>query len=271
MRDVRLHVPAIRNRVTGKSMGEHCEEMAKTWDIGRQEQDQVTLQSHQRAVAAQEAGFFTDLVIPVDGATRDAFPRRDTSLDALARLEPVFDRTSGKGTITAASSSPLSDGAAGVWVASEAGLARLPPSVRRARLVDFQFGAVDIARDGLLMSPAFDIPRLLARNGLTYDDIGLYEIHEAFAAQLLCHLKALDSPAFVRERAGVDVKLGTVPRDRINPNGGSVALGHPFAATGARILSQTVKELAGARQGTRAIVSVCADGGVGCVALLEAT
>ncbi len=271
MRDVRLHVPAIRNRVTGKSMGEHCEEMAKTWDIGRQEQDQVTLQSHQRAVAAQEAGFFTDLVIPVGGATRDAFPRRDTSLDALARLEPVFDRTNGKGTITAASSSPLSDGAAGVWVASEAGLARLPPSVPRARLVDFQFGAVDIARDGLLMSPAFDIPRVLARNGLTYDDVGLYEIHEAFAAQLLCHLKALDSPAFVRERAGVDVKLGTVPRDRINPNGGSVALGHPFAATGARILSQTVKELAGARQGTRAIVSVCADGGVGCVALLEAT
>jgi acetyl-CoA C-acetyltransferase len=269
LREVGLYVPAVKNRVTGKSMGEHCEETAKLWEIGRPEQDEVALQSHQRAVAAQDRGFFDDLVVAVDGVARDAFPRRDTSLGALARLKPVFDTTSGRGTITAGNSSPLTDGAAGLWVASDAGLARLPPGIPRARLVDFAQGAVDIERDGLLMAPAFAIPRLLARNSLAYADVGLYEIHEAFAAQVLYHLKALDSPAFVREKAGVAATLGTVPRDRVNPNGGSVALGHPFAATGARILSQTVKELASMPPGARAMVSICADGGLGTVALLE--
>jgi acetyl-CoA C-acetyltransferase len=230
----------------------------------------VALESHQRAVAAQHRGFFADLVVPVDDVAVDAFPRRDTSLEALAKLPPVFDRTSGRGTATAGNSSPLTDGAAALWVASEVGLARLPSATPRARLVDFELGAVDIQREGLLMAPAYVIPRLLARNHLRYADVQLWEIHEAFAAQVLYQVKALESGAFLREKAKVDVDLGAVPGDRINPNGGSVALGHPFGATGARILSQAVKELAAMGSGARALVSICADGGVGTVALLQA-
>ena len=268
--DVRLQVQSIKNRATGKSMGEHSEETAKAWEIGRAEQDALALESHQRAVAAQDRGFFTDLVLPLDGVDHDAFPRRNTSLESLGKLQPVFDRTSGKGTATAGNSSPLTDGAAGVWVASEAGLGRLPASLPRARLVDFEVGAVDIWTEGLLMAPAYSIPRLLTRNGLAYRDVALWEIHEAFSAQVLYQLKALDSPTFRKNKAKVEADLGTVPRDRINPNGGSVALGHPFGATGARILSQSIKELSAMPKGSKAIVSICADGGVGTVALLEA-
>ena len=267
--DVGLQLQSIKNRTTGKSMGEHSEETAKLWEIGREEQDALALQSHQRAVAGQDRGFFADLIIPVDGVEIDAFPRRKTSLESLAKLPPVFDRTSGHGTATAGNSSPLTDGAAAIWVASEKGLARLPSASPRARLVDFEVGAVDIATEGLLMAPAYSIPRLLARNGLAYSDIALWEIHEAFSGQVLYQLKALDSPSFVKNKAKVDALLGTVPRERLNPNGGSVALGHPFGATGARILSQAVKELAAMPKGSRALVSICADGGVGTVALLE--
>lgn len=265
-----LEMQSIKNRTTGKSMGEHSEETAKAWEIGRDEQDALALESHARALAAQDRGFFTDLVVPVDGVDHDAFPRRGASLEALAKLPPAFDRTSGHGTATAGNSSPLTDGAAGVWVASDAGLARLPPSMPRARLVDFELAAVDIQNEGLLMAPAYATPRLLARNGMKYADVALWEIHEAFTAQVLYQLKALDSPSFLKNNARVDADLGTVPRDRLNPNGGSVALGHPFGATGARILSQAVKELAALPKGSRAIVSICADGGIGTVALLEA-
>lgn len=264
-RDVRLQIQSIKNRSTGKSMGEHSEETARVWAIGREEQDQLALAGHQRAIAAQKRGFFADLIVPVGSVTKDAFPRADTSLEKLAKLKPSFG-----GTQTAGNSSPLTDGAAACWVASEAGLARLPSDVPRARLVDFELGAVDIQNEGLLMAPAYAIPRLLARNNLRYEDIQLWEIHEAFAAQVLYQLKALESADFVKEKAGVDRELGRIPRDRINPNGGSVALGHPFGATGARILSQAIKELAALTQGSRAIVSICADGGVGTVALLEA-
>ena len=267
--DVGLQLQSIKNRTTGKSMGEHSEETAKLWEIGREEQDALALQSHQRAVAGQDRGFFADLIIPVDGVEIDAFPRKKTSLESLAKLPPVFDRTSGHGTATAGNSSPLTDGAAAIWVASEKGLARLPSASPRARLVDFEVGAVDIATEGLLMAPAYSIPRLLARNSLAYSDIALWEIHEAFSGQVLYQLKALDSPSFVKNKAKVDALLGTVPRERLNPNGGSVALGHPFGATGARILSQAVKELAAMPKGSRALVSICADGGVGTVALLE--
>jgi acetyl-CoA C-acetyltransferase len=266
-REVRLELQSIKNRSTGKSMGEHSEETAKAWQIGRAEQDEVALESHRRAIAAQDRGFFDDLVIPVDGVERDAFPRRDTSMEALAKLPPAFDRTSG--TQTAGNSSPLTDGAAALWVATETGLGRLPPSTPKARLVDFELAAVDIFEEGLLMAPTYAVPHLLARNGLRYDDVNLWEIHEAFASQVLYQIKALDSPSFVKQKAKVDADLGTVPRDRVNPNGGSVALGHPFGATGARILSQAVKELATMREGSRAIVSICADGGVGTVALLQ--
>jgi acetyl-CoA C-acetyltransferase len=267
--DVRLYIPEVKNRVTGKSMGEHCEEMAKTWNISREEQDAVALQSHQRAVAAQERGFFDDLIVPVAGVDKDGFPRPDTSAEKLAKLSPAFDKQSGQGTLTAGNSSPLTDGAAAIWVATDEGLGRLPADLPRVRLVDFEMAAVDIFHEGLLMAPTYAIPRLLSRHQLGYDDIALWEIHEAFAAQLLCNLKALEDPEFVRKNAGVEHGFGRVPRDRINPNGGSVALGHPFAATGARILAQAVKELAAMPSGSRAIVSVCIDGGLGTVALLQ--
>jgi acetyl-CoA C-acetyltransferase len=267
--DIGLYVPQIKNRATGKSMGEHTEEMAKTWGIGRREQDELTLDSHRRAVAAQDHGFFDDLVLPLDDVVRDGFPRRDTSLEKLAKLPPVFDRESGRGTLTAGNSSPLTDGAAAVWIATSEGLARLPEALPRARLVDFEIAAVDVFAEGLLMAPASAIPRLLARHGLRFEDVALWEIHEAFAAQVLCHLAALEDREFVRAKAGVEHTFGRFPRERVNPNGGSVALGHPFAATGARILSQAVKELAALPKGSRAIVSICADGGQGTVALLE--
>src|SRR5271163_1386598 len=266
--DVRLFVPEVKNRVTGRSMGEHAEDMAKDWNIGRREQDELALEGHQRAIAAQDRGFFADLIVPLDGVNKDHFPRRDTSLEKLAKLKPVFDRTSGRGTLTAGNSSPLTDGAAAIWVANDHGMDRLPQSLPRARLVDFELAAVDIFHEGLLMAPVTAIPRLLARHGLTYDDIALWEIHEAFSAQVACHIKALQDKAFVRAKAGIDNTFGRFPVERMNPNGGSVALGHPFAATGARILSQAVKELAAMPAGSRAIVSICGDGGLGTVALL---
>ena len=267
--DIRLFVPEVKNRVTGRSMGEHTEDMAKTWNITRREQDELALQSHQFAVAAQDRGFFLDLIVPVDGVSTDHFPRRETSLEKLSKLKPVFDRTSGKGTLTAGNSSPLTDGAAAIWVATEEGIDRLPAKTPRVRLVDVEMAAVDIFTEGLLMAPVSAIPRILARRGLKFDDIALWEIHEAFSAQVLCHIKGLEDRDFVREKAGVEHTFGTFPRNRMNPNGGSVALGHPFAATGARILSQAVKELAAMPKGSRAIVSICADGGLGTVALLE--
>jgi acetyl-CoA C-acetyltransferase len=267
--DIKLYVPEVKNRVTGRSMGEHTEDMAKTWKVSREEQDALALESHQRAVAGQRAGFFDDLIAPLDGINRDHFPRSDTSMEKLARLKPAFDRTSGRGTLTAGNSSPLTDGAAAVWVATMDGLSRLPAATPSVRLVDFELAAVDVFTEGLLMAPVSAIPRLLARNGLRYDDIGLWEIHEAFSAQVACHIKGLSDPAFVQEKAGVPHTFGAFPRERMNPNGGSVALGHPFAATGARILSQAVKELAAMPSGSRAIVSICADGGLGSVALLQ--
>jgi acetyl-CoA C-acetyltransferase len=267
--DIRLFVPEVKNRVTGRSMGEHTEDMAKTWSVARREQDELALESHQRAIAAQDRGFFADLIIPVDGIARDHFPRRDTSMEKLARLKLAFDRASGRGTLTAGNSSPLTDGAAAIWVATEEGLSRLPVETPRVQLVDFEMAAVDIFKEGLLMAPVTAIPRLLSRHRLRFDDIALWEIHEAFSAQVICHLRGLQDEDYVRAKTGLDHTFGSFPRDRMNPNGGSVALGHPFGATGARILSQAVKELAAFPQGSRAIVSICADGGLGTVALLE--
>jgi acetyl-CoA C-acetyltransferase len=268
--DIGLFIPSVVNRTTGMSMGEHTEITAKQWGIGRQDQDAVALASHQTAVAAWAAGFFKDLVIPVAGMARDNIPRADTSLERLAKLKPAFDRTSGQGSLTAGNSSPLTDGAAALWAATEAGLKRLPAATPRVKLVDFEITSIDLRNEGLLMAPAYGVPRLLARNGLAYADIGLWEIHEAFAAQLLFHIKAWEDRGFVRDTAGVSVDLGDFPRERVNPTGGSVALGHPFGATGARILSQAIQELAGRGKGERAIVSICADGGQGTMALLEA-
>jgi acetyl-CoA C-acetyltransferase len=256
------------NRVSGRSMGEHMEDTAKEWGISRTDQDQRAFLSHQAAIAGQDAGFFRDLILPFAGADHDTFPRRDTSLEKLSKLPPVFDRTRGTGSLTAGNSSPLTDGAASVWVGDEQGLGMLgvKPAVR---LVDWEVGAVDFRVDGMLMAPARAIPRLLARNKLRASEISLWEIHEAFAAQVLANIKAATDPVYRRKKAGVDFDLGEFPLDRMNPNGGSIALGHPFAATGARILSQTVKELSTMPAGAKAAVSVCADGGQGTVALLE--
>jgi acetyl-CoA C-acetyltransferase len=270
LRDIRLWIPAIANRTSGLSMGEHTEITAREWEIGRQEQDEIALQSHRSAVAAWDRGFFDDLVIPIGDTKRDAIPRKDTSLERLASLSPSFDRTSGKGTLTAGNSSPLTDGAAAIWVGSSQGMARLPSTRPRVRLVDWEIASVDFRVEGLLMAPAFAIPRLLARNDLRYGDIHLWEIHEAFAAQVAFHLKALQDRKFLAERARVPRDFGPFPFERINPNGGSTALGHPFGATGARIIGMAVKELAAMPKGNRAIVSICADGGLGSVLLLEA-
>jgi acetyl-CoA C-acetyltransferase len=268
--DVRLYIPGIVNRTSGLSMGEHTEITAKDWHVRREDEDAWALDSHQHAVAGWNSGFFDDLVIPIGDFRRDSIPRADTTLEKLAKLSPAFDRTTGQGTLTAGNSSPLTDGAAGLWVSSEKGLERIPAHVPRVKLVDWEIAAVDFRVEGLLMAPAFAIPKLLARHNLRYDDIGLWEIHEAFAAQVLFHIAALESREFLTRKAGVDRDFGPFPRDRVNPNGGSLALGHPFGATGARILSQAVKELATQPAGTLAIVSICADGGQGTVALLEA-
>ena len=270
--DIKLHIPSVKNRATGKSMGEHCEEMAKLWKIPREAQDKIAYDSHAHAVKAMANGFFDDLVINVNGTAKDGIPRADSTLEKLSTLKPAFDR-SGAGTITAGNASPLTDGAAAIWVANAAGLAELPASQPRVKLLDFEIAGVDIFTEGLLMAPAYAIPRLLARNGLTLADIDLWEIHEAFAAQLLCNVAALESETFLREKVNVNNPLGKFPWERLNPNGGSVAIGHPFGATGARILSQATKELAamqvGTTRGKKAIVSICADGGLGTVALLE--
>jgi len=267
--DIHLHIPSVTNRTTGLSMGEHTEITAKEWEIRREDQDQIALESHQRAIAGWERGFFDDLVIPIGDLRRDSIPRKDTSLEKLARLQPSFDRTSGRGTLTAGNSSPLTDGAAALWVASPAGLGRLPADTPAAKLLDWEIASIDFRKQGLLMAPAFAIPRLLARHGLRYADVDLWEIHEAFAAQVLFHIKALESADFVRNKAGVEAAMGAFPRERVNPNGGSVALGHPFGATGARILSQAVKELSNGRPGRYGIVSICTDGGQGGVVLLQ--
>ena len=269
LRDIRLFIPAIANRTTGLSMGEHTEITAKECGIRRVEQDEIALASHRNTVAAWDKGFFDDLVIPVGEVKRDTIPRKDTSLEKLARLPPTFDRTSGKGTLTAGNSSPLTDGAAAIWVASSKGLDRLPARTPRVRLVDWEIASLDFRVEGLLMAPAFAIPRLLARHDLSYADIHLWEIHEAFAAQLAFHLKALQDATFLRERVKVPRDFGRFPTERLNPNGGSTASGHPFGATGARIIGMAVKELAAMPKGQRAIVSICADGGLGSVLLLE--
>ena len=251
-------------------MGQHAEVTARQWGIGRESQDELAAASHLNALRARADDFYRPLLVtpgtfPVDA---DALPRSDSTMERLTRLKPAFDRESG--TLTAGNSSPLTDGAASVWVADAEGLRRLPDDAPRVRLLDWEQAGVDIDAEGLLMAPALAIPRLLSRHGLGYADIQLWEIHEAFAAQVLSTIAALEEREWVRDMAGVEAELGRFPRERVNPNGGSIALGHPFGATGARILSQAAAELAAMPQGSQAVVSICAAGGLGHVALLEA-
>jgi acetyl-CoA C-acetyltransferase len=269
-KDLRLAIPAVKERTTGWSMGQHAEATANQWGITREEQDVFAAESHWNAVRASAEGFYRSLLVspglyPVDA---DTLPRDDSTIERLERLKPAFDRE--HGTITPGNSSPLTDGAASVWVTDAEGRHRLAPDAPMVRLVDWEQAAVDIDAEGLLMAPALAIPRLLARRDLAYGDIDIWEIHEAFAAQVLCTIRALEDRNWLRERARVDRELGPFPREKINPNGGSLALGHPFGATGARILSQAAAELATMPAGSKSVVSVCAAGGLGHVALLEA-
>jgi acetyl-CoA C-acetyltransferase/acetyl-CoA acyltransferase len=264
--DFDLPIHGWANRQSGRSMGEHTEDTAKHFAIAREDQDKRALLSHQSAIKGQDDGFFADLVIPFGGVAHDMIPRRDTSYEKLASLKPVFDRE--HGTLTAGNSSPNTDGAASIFVCDAQGLKRLG-DVPAVKLADWEIAAMDYHEEGILMAPARAIPRLMARNGLRFADIDLWDIHEAFAAQVLANIKAASDPVYRREKAGVDFDLGDFPWARVNPHGGSLAIGHPFAATGARILSQATKELGAMKVGSRAVVSVCADGGHGTVALLQ--
>lgn len=262
-----LPVRGWANRISGRSMGDHTEDTAKRFAIARAEQDQIAFDSHARAVAGQTGGFFDDLILRVGEVSRDTIPRSDSTLEKLASLKPVFD-TGPDGTLTAGNSSPLTDGAAGLWVADEEGLKSLDAK-HAVELVDWQLAAMDYSEEGILMAPARALPKLLARHGLKLADIALFEIHEAFAAQVLANVKAFTDPAYRKAKSGVDFDLGDFPLERLNPHGGSLAIGHPFGATGARILSQAAKELSAHPSGSHAIVSICADGGQGTVTLLR--
>ncbi|MBW7929874.1 MAG: acetyl-CoA C-acetyltransferase [Gammaproteobacteria bacterium] len=266
-RHFKPELPAMAEPRTGLSMGESTELTAKAWGISREAQDQLAFESHQKAARAWDEGFYTDLVMPWQGASRDNNIRPDTTPEKLAALRPVFDRGP-QGTMTAGNSTPLTDGAAAVLLASEA-WARERQLPILAWLRYGQVAAVDfVADEGLLMAPAYAVSTMLAHAGLGLQDFDLYEIHEAFAAQTLATLKAWESAEYCRERLGRGEPLGAIDRSRLNTRGGSLALGHPFAATGARILGTLAKELAG-RDSGRGLISVCTAGGMGVTAIVE--
>ena len=277
-KDLAPSAPSTGEPRTHLSMGEHQALTTAQWGITREAQDEVALASHQRLAAAYDSGFFDDLVTPFRGLTRDANLRADSSLEKLATLKPAFGLgLDTPATMTAGNSTPLSDGASTVLLGS-AEWAAAHDLVPLASLVDAEAGAVDFVHgdDGLLMAPAFAVPRLLARNGLTLDDFDYVEIHEAFAATVLTTLAAWESEEFGRERLGLDGAFGKVDRAKLNVHGSSLAAGHPFAATGGRIVATISKELhrrkreSGSDAPVRALVSVCAAGGLGLTAILEA-
>ena len=267
-RDLKPEFPGVAEPRTGKSMGDHCELMAKEWRIAREDQDRLAMESHHKAAAAYERGFFADLVVPFRGQDKDNILRPDTSMEKLATLKPAFDRSSGHGTLTAGNSTPLTDGASAALLASEEWAAAHGLPVQ-AYLVDAQVAAVDFVHgEGLLMAPCWAVAKLLQRNGLALQDFDFYEIHEAFAAQVLCTLKAWESDEYCRDRLGLPGALGSIDRARLNVVGSSLAVGHPFAATGARIVA-TAAKLLEERGSGRALISICTAGGMGVVAILE--
>ena len=260
--------PGVAEPRTGMSMGDHCEKMAREWHIDRLSQDALALASHQKLGAAYESGFMDDLVVPFRGVRRDNILRTDSSMEKMATLKPAFDRHSGHGTLTAGNSTALSDGAAAVLLASEDWAAKRGLPVQ-AWVRDAEVAAVDFVHgEGLLMAPTVAVARLLARNGLSLQDFDFYEIHEAFAAQVLCTLRAWESADYCRSRLGLDAPLGSIDPAKLNVHGSSLATGHPFAATGARLVATLAKELM--LKGTgRGLISVCTAGGMGVVAILE--
>ena len=266
-RHLKPSVPGVSEPRTGLSMGQSCELMAKRWQVTRDAQDQLAFESHRRAAAAYDEGFFTDLIVEFEGLREDNNLRRDTSLDRLAKLKPAFPME-GSGTLTAGNSTPMTDGASAVLLASE-DWARARGLPVLAYLTFGKAAAVDFVKhEGLLMAPAYAVPRMLQDAGIGLQDFDLYEIHEAFAAQVLCTLKAWESPEFCRERLGLAEPLGSIDRARLNVKGGSLAMGHPFAATGARILA-TLAKLLDQRGGGRGLISVCTAGGMGVTAIVE--
>lgn len=272
-----VEIPVNSEPRTGLSMGEHQALTAKKMGISRVAQDELAAASHRNMAAAYDRGFFDDLVTPFLGLYRDDNLRPDSSAEKLAKLRPVFGVKAGDATMTAGNSTPLTDGASVALLATDewAAAHSLTPL---AYLVDSETAAVDYVngRDGLLMAPTYAVPRLLARNGLSLQDFDFYEIHEAFASVVLCHLQAWESEEYCKERLGLDGALGSIDRSKLNVNGSSLAAGHPFAATGGRILAQAAKQLAqrkAEQKGgapVRALVSICAAGGQGVAAILEA-
>jgi acetyl-CoA C-acetyltransferase len=259
--------PAVAEPRTGLNMGQSCELMARRWGIRREAQDELALASHVRAAAAYDAGFFDDLVFEFEGVRRDDNLRRDTSLERLARLKPAFP-VDGSATLTAGNSTPMTDGAAAVLLASE-DWARARSLPVQAYLTFGKVAAVDFLQDeGLLMAPAYAVPRMLDDAGITLQDFDFYEIHEAFAAQVLCTLAAWESAEFCRDRLGRERPLGSIDRAKLNVNGSSLAVGHPFAATGARIVA-TLAKLIDRRGGGRGLISICTAGGMGVTAIVE--
>ena len=260
--------PGVAEPRTGMSMGDHCERMAKEWHIGREAQDRLALESHQKLAAAYESGFFEDLVVPFRGLKRDGFLRPDTTMEKLASLKPAFDKISGHGTLTAGNSTGLSDGAAAVLLASDEWAAKRGLKVQ-AYFRDAEVAAVDFVHgEGLLMAPTIAVPRMLARHGLSLQDFDFYEIHEAFAAQVLCTLRAWESEEYCRHRLGLDKPLGSIDPAKLNVHGSSLAVGHPFAATGARIVA-TLARLLEQKGSGRGLISICTAGGMGVTAILE--
>lgn len=261
-------LPRVAEARTGLSMGEHCEFMAQAWQIPRAEQDELALLSHQNLAKSYAEGWQDDLVTPYLGLNRDNNLRADLTLDKLAKLKPAFERSE-KGTLTPGNSTPLTDGASLVLLGSE-DWARERGLPVLAYLVDGETAAVDFVKgqEGLLMAPVHAVPRLLARNGLTLQDFDYYEIHEAFAAQVLCTLKAWEDPEYCRTYLGLEAPLGAIDRSKLNVKGSSLAAGHPFAATGGRIVANLAKLLDQAGKG-RGLISMCAAGGQGVTMILE--
>lgn len=267
--DVIPNIPANVEPRTKLSMGEHAALTAQEWGITREAQDELAAASHQKLGAAYDAGWFEDQITPFRGLEKDNNLRPGSTVEKLATLKPVFGVKGENPTMTAGNSTPLTDGASAVLFASEEwAMAKNLPVL--AYFVDAEVAAVDYVAggEGLLMAPAYAVPRLLARNGLTFDDFDFFEIHEAFASQVLSTLAAWESPDFCKDKLGLDAPLGTVPREKLNVKGSSLAAGHPFAATGGRIINNLAKLLDEKGSG-RGLISICAAGGQGVVAILE--